>query len=80
MDSQGGAKFFGREILESITKEDFISKGFAFDVELIKRVSDKGYQVEEVFVPHKHVRESKFSVGNIPEMLMDVLKIRLIIK
>tara|TARA_Y100000310_G_scaffold345815_1_gene470393 strand:- start:7891 stop:8598 length:708 start_codon:yes stop_codon:yes gene_type:complete len=58
-DTQAGAKFFKGNVLDNIDK-DFICKDFAFDVELLWKLKDKGYKIKECYVPTIHREGSTF--------------------
>jgi len=75
-DTQAGAKFFKNKVKESIGL-DFISKGFAFDVELLNKIKSKGFSIKEVYIPSKFVEGSTFSLKYCGNMFKDFIRIHL---
>lgn len=75
-DTQCGAKFFRRDVIESVLNE-IKSKGYEFDVELLWRLKSKNYRIIEVPINWKHTKDSRFSLWYAPAMLISLLKIRL---
>ena len=73
-DTQAGLKFFKREVIDAVTKEDFILKGFDFDVELLYRVKKAGYIVHEMYVPIKEGGKSTFNIRSSPNMFLNLIR------
>ena len=73
-DTQAGAKFFKKKVRENIGC-DFISRGFAFDVELLNKIKKGGFRVKEVYIPSRFVEGSTFSLKYCGNMFRDLLKI-----
>ncbi|MBI2507701.1 glycosyltransferase [Candidatus Woesearchaeota archaeon] len=73
-DTQAGAKFFKKKVKDSIGF-NFISTGFAFDVELLKKIQNKKFHIEEVYVPSKHIEGSTFKIRHCSNMLKDLINI-----
>ncbi|MBI4149507.1 glycosyltransferase family 2 protein [Candidatus Woesearchaeota archaeon] len=74
-DTQCGAKVFRREaLLHALPLVH--TTGFAFDVELLWRLKQKGYSVVEVPVAWRHEPGGSFRLTAMPEMLIALLKIR----
>jgi glycosyltransferase involved in cell wall biosynthesis len=75
-DTQCGAKVFRKEAVKDILSE-LTTKGFEFDVELLWRLKNKGYEVMEFPITWKHSEGSSFSLSNAPKMFFSLLKVRL---
>ena len=73
-DTQAGAKFFKKEVIGKIGF-NFISKGFAFDIELLKKFKKNNFIIKEIYVPSKFIGGSTFSLKYCPGMLKDLIKI-----
>lgn len=73
-DTQAGSKFFKKSVLDFIGY-DYLVTGFAFDVELLKKLRDEGFTMKEVYVSSKYVEESKFGFNHIPIMFIDLLRV-----
>ncbi len=73
-DTQAGAKFFRLEVNEKIG-QDFLSKGFAFDVELLNRIKTNNFKIKEVYVPNRYVEGSTFSLKHCKNMFKDLVRI-----
>lgn len=73
-DTQAGAKFFNKDVAESIGN-NFIAKDFTFDVELLSRIKQKRYRIKEVFVPSKHVMGGTFKLRHSIPMFINLIKI-----
>jgi len=73
-DTQAGAKFFRKEAIDKIGF-NFISKGFAFDIELLNKIKRKKFRIKEIYVPSKFIEGSTFSLKYCPYMLIDLIKI-----
>ena len=75
-DTQCGAKVFRKEAVKAILSE-LTTVGFEFDVELLWRLKNKGYNVMEFPITWKHSEGSSFSLSNAPKMFFPLLKVRL---
>jgi len=73
-DTQAGAKFFKKEINNKIGY-NFISRGFAFDVELLDKIRKNNFNINEVYVPSKFIPGSSFKLRHCKQMFKDLLKI-----
>lgn len=75
-DTQCGAKVFRKEAIKDVFSE-LKTKGFEFDVELLWRLKQKGYNVIEFPITWKHSEGSSFSLSSAPNMFFSLLKVRL---
>jgi glycosyltransferase involved in cell wall biosynthesis len=75
-DTQCGAKVFRKEAVNDILSE-LTTEGFEFDVELLWRLKNKGYNVVEFPITWKHSEGSSFSLSNAPKMFFSLLKVRI---
>lgn len=75
-DTQAGAKFFRKVVLGSIDY-DFVSKGFAFDAELLWKIKKKDFGIEEVYIPSKYIEGTTFKLYNCFLMFLDLIRMRL---
>jgi len=75
-DTQCGAKIFKTSAIKDILPQ-MKSKGFEFDVELLWRLTKKGYKIIEIPVVWKHSEGSKFSLKHAPSMFANLLSRRL---
>ena len=73
-DTQAGAKFFKKEVNNKI-RYNFISRGFAFDVELLDKIRKNNFNINEVYVPSKFIPGSSFKLRHCRQMFKDLLKI-----
>ncbi len=73
-DTQAGFKLLKSSAWKGIDSK-FNCTGFAFDVELLLKLERKGLNVKEVFVKSVAVKDSKFSLLNIPSMFFDLLRL-----
>jgi len=74
-DSQCGGKIFKRKCIEPVIPK-MATQGFEFDVELLWRVKKAGCTIREVPVVWKDDKGSKFSFKYIPEMGLNLAKVR----
>lgn len=74
-DTQCGAKVFRREALESVLPH-LRSTRFEFDVELLWRLRQEGYRVEEVPITWENRSESKVTIPDTIGMLLGMLRLR----
>ena len=74
-DTQCGAKALRREALEGVLPS-IRSTGFEFDVELLWRLRQGGYRVEEVPITWENRDESKVGKGDAKEMLLGMIRLR----
>ena len=73
-DTQAGAKFFTIEVKNKI-KYNFISKGFAFDIELLYKIKRNNFKIKEIYVPSRFIEGSTFKLRHCKRMFFDLLKI-----
>jgi|SRR3989344_2295677 len=73
-DTQAGAKFFKKTVKDKIGYK-FISKGFAFDVELLHEIQRNGFRIKELYVPSRFIEGSTFRLRHCKNMFKDLLKI-----
>ncbi len=74
-DTQCGAKVFRREALDAILPA-IRSTGFEFDVELLWRLQESGWGVEEVPITWENRDESKVGTADAKEMLSGLIRLR----
>jgi len=76
-DTQCGGKVFKSEVIKNVMNKLNI-KGFAFDVDLLWRIKQKGYTIKEVPITWEHKDESKIFLPKVvPEMFFALIKLRL---
>lgn len=75
-DTQGGAKFIKREVLENVI-DKLKCNGFEFDAELLWRISQKHYMIKEVFVPSISHDDSSVTTRDYFSMFFNILKLRI---
>ena len=73
-DTQGGAKFFRKEVIDKIDK-DFICDGFEFDVELLYKINKNNFRILEHYLPLNRNESSTFKFKYIFKMFNKLLKI-----
>lgn len=77
-DTQAGAKFFRKEVWDSIGK-NFICIGFDWDIELLYRSSKKGFKIAEFYTPLiKYEKFSTVRVRYLAGMLYRLFKMRIL--
>lgn len=74
-DTQAGLKFFRRPVVDAVLKEEFVCKGFDFDVELLYIIKEKGFRIDEIFVEIRDGGKSTFDMRNSPDMLKNLLRL-----
>ena len=75
-DTQAGAKFFRKEVWESIDK-NFICTGFDWDIEFLYKICRTKSRITEYHVsPLKHEKFSTVSLKYLPGMAFRLLKLR----
>ncbi|MCM2466371.1 dolichyl-phosphate beta-glucosyltransferase [Methanoculleus oceani] len=74
-DTQCGAKAFRKEAVDAVLSSTR-STGFEFDVELLWRLAQSGYRVEEVPITWENRDESKVMASDAKEMLRGMLRLR----
>jgi dolichol-phosphate mannosyltransferase len=74
-DTQCGAKAFRKEALDTVLSS-IRSIGFEFDVELLWRLRQSGYRVEEVPITWENRDESKVGASDAKEMLLGMVRLR----
>lgn len=72
-DSQGGAKFLKKRVLDSIAL-DFICTGFDFDVELLCKIQKKRFKIKEIFIPSKFDKDSTFKIRHTIPMFKNLIR------
>jgi glycosyltransferase involved in cell wall biosynthesis len=76
-DTQCGCKVARSEVFREVADE-IQTYNYAFDVELLWRIKEHGYVIEEVPVEWRHIEGSKLDLKKVvPEMLTAVINIRL---
>ncbi|MCD4846448.1 MAG: glycosyltransferase family 2 protein [Methanosarcinales archaeon] len=76
-DTQCGCKVARSEVFHEVADE-IQTYNYAFDVELLWRIKEHGYIIEEVPVEWRHIEGSKLDLKKVvPEMLTAVINIRL---
>lgn len=73
-DTQAGAKFFKKEVIDSIDKS-FICKGFEFDVELLYKIKKKGFKIKEVPMSLNETEGTTFRIRYILSMFNKLAKL-----
>ena len=74
-DTQCGAKIMKKEVYNKIRNYIFL-KGFEFDVELLWRIKKFGYTIKEAPIEWSHDLRSKTNVKNHPNLLYQIIKLR----
>jgi glycosyltransferase involved in cell wall biosynthesis len=74
-DTQCGAKVFRGSALRQVIPELRL-KGFEFDVELLWRLKEEGFSIEEIPIIWEHDKGSTFNLLNAPSMLLNLLRVR----
>ena len=72
-DTQAGAKFFNRKVIDSINL-NFICTGFDFDVELLYKVKEKGFNIEERHITSTPMEFSTFHLKYVPKMFFNLIR------
>jgi hypothetical protein len=75
-DTQCGAKVFRKDALDRVLP-GIISKGFEFDVELLWRLTKKGYRVSEYPIEWDNRGDSHVRGPDAVTMLGNLIKLRL---
>jgi len=75
-DTQAGLKIMRMAVLKKIGT-GFRSRGFEFDVELLKKIKESEFDIKEVYVPTRTVKKSSFTFCHVPGMFLSLLNIRL---
>ena len=73
-DTQAGAKFFKKAVKDKIGY-DFVSNGFAFDIELLKKIRMNGFKTKEIYVPSRFIEGSTFKLKHCKSMFKDLIRI-----
>ena len=77
-DTQAGAKFFRKEVWNSIGK-NFICVGFDFDIELLYKSKKKGFKIAEFYTPLiKYEKFSTVRLKYLAGMVYRLIKLRLL--
>ncbi len=82
MDTQCGAKLFTRNAINAVLPELGITE-FAFDVDLLYRLTKKGFKIRELPTVWEHKSGAKFNFAQrfwklIPNMFMSLCRLRLL--
>jgi glycosyltransferase involved in cell wall biosynthesis len=75
-DTQCGAKVFKKSAVDAVLNE-MTSTGFEFDVELLWRLSKKGYAVLECPITWQNQGESRVTAGDAFSMLSALIAVRI---
>jgi len=76
-DTQGGAKFFKKEVWEKIKNPPFICIGFDWDMEFLYKAKKEKFKIVEVYIPVNPEKLSTVSLKYLPGMVFRLLKLRL---
>lgn len=81
-DLTGGFNGWKKEVLDAIGLENIISKGYCFQIEMKYRAFKKGFKIKEfpIIFEDRKFGKSKMSKAIFFEALLNVLKIRFIIR
>jgi glycosyltransferase involved in cell wall biosynthesis len=74
-DTQCGAKVFKKCAIDAVLPH-LIARGFEFDVELIWRLAQAGYRIEEVPIAWQNKGDSRVRKGDMIKMLAGLLWVR----
>jgi dolichol-phosphate mannosyltransferase len=75
-DTQCGAKAFKKSAVDAVIR-NMISTGFEFDVELLWRLSRKGYIIREYPISWRNQGDSRVKIGDALRMLSGLMNVRL---
>jgi dolichol-phosphate mannosyltransferase len=75
-DTQCGAKVFKKSAVDAVLQE-VVSTGFEFDVELLWRLSRKGFSVRECPITWHNQGNSRVKAGDALRMLSGLIAVRL---
>ena len=75
-DTQCGAKVFKKSAIDAVIG-DMVSSGFEFDVELLWRLSRKGYTIREIPIKWTNMSDSRVTRSDVGGMLAGLLKLRI---
>ena len=76
-DTQAGAKFMNRNILEKFKKE-FMCTGFEFDMELLYEASKINAKIKEYYIPPNENDFSSVKMRILPGLVYRLIKMRLL--
>jgi dolichol-phosphate mannosyltransferase len=78
-DATGGFRCYRRKVLETLDLSRIRSNGYSFQVEMVYRVLQAGFQVGEIPIifPDRRVGQSKMSGAIVREAVINVWKLRL---
>ncbi len=74
-DTQAGAKFFKRQVWEKID-DNFLCKGFDFDIEFLYKVKKLKFSIKEFHIPFEFRGFSTVSLKYLPSMLKRLIQLR----
>ncbi len=76
-DTQCGAKVFRGNVIKDVVNEVGINN-FAFDVDLLYRIMDRGYRIKEVPIRWSHDENSSLNVKKVvPRMFISMIGLRM---
>jgi glycosyltransferase involved in cell wall biosynthesis len=75
-DTQCGAKVFKKEAIDAI-RDDMVSKGFEFDVELLWRLSRKGLHIIEYPIEWNNREDSRVRMSDVMKMFTGLISLRM---
>ncbi|PIZ54150.1 hypothetical protein COY26_00010 [Candidatus Woesearchaeota archaeon CG_4_10_14_0_2_um_filter_33_10] len=75
-DTQAGLKFFKRYVLTDII-DNIRSTDFSFDLELLLKIKNRGYNIVQIPVKEQYVKKSTVNLLSILNMSFSLVKIRL---
>jgi len=71
-DSQAGIKFFRHEVAKDLF-DDLQIEGYAFDVEILARARERGYEIHELPVTIDYERVSKIGPSDVARIFRDTI-------
>jgi len=79
MDATGGFRCYRRRVLETLDLDSIHSNGYSFQIEMVYRALQAGFQIGEVPIifPDRRVGRSKMSRRIVLEALLTVWRLRL---
>jgi len=75
-DTQCGAKVFKKSAVDAVLPH-LRARGFEFDVEMLWRLSQAGYRIEEIPIAWQNKGDSRVRKWDMIRMLVGLLKVRL---
>ena len=75
-DTQAGLKFLKREAFEAID-QNFLCRGYDFDIELLYKLQKNGFKIKEVSMPFRVVKKDRsLTVTDVSKMFYNLIKLR----